>query len=572
MGSKGAGGAGDGIRTTGGVDDELRTATRVLTSCEQAAEQAGEPAAALAGALRDAADGLREPLRLAVAGQIKRGKSTLVNALLGERVALTGQLEVTFTVSELYYARERTVTVRHRDGTSRTLPAEAYGEMTARDESRASILTNVTRVEHGIPNELLRTFRLADTPGLGSVHGVDSRNSHDFLGISSFAGEEDRKAFEAALSASGRTAQELHDDSVREIKDAKAVLYVFARGLHDHDRLSVREFLGNTGDERTPLNTFGVLSRCDLLWPPSEDYAEEFDLLTWDPMAEAARMADKLLGRPGVRSVFYTIVPIAGLVGEGARLLTGDEIDVLAELAKAPPKVLVNRLRDTTRFALGELRGIDVPPERRRPLVERIGTWGIHRACGFLRDGATEDELRTALVEVSGVAALRDLVVRHFGSRESLMKLEDGLRGVEGTLAELRRRAAGGGTPVPPVAAEVAGRLERLRLNTAGFAELGILSAHYRGELRLSPAETEELLRVTGEHGTSLARRLDAPDTAGFQELRATALDRIRAWARREQDPALDRASRRAARAVRRSYERLLEHITEPPGPTEGGV
>ncbi|GAB7108264.1 hypothetical protein JCM4814A_65780 [Streptomyces phaeofaciens JCM 4814] len=79
---------------------------------------AGEPAAAPAGALRDTADGLREPLRLAVAGQIKRGKSTLVNALPGERVALTGQLEVTFAV----------------------------------------------------------TFRLADTPGLGSV-GPDSPGS-----------------------------------------------------------------------------------------------------------------------------------------------------------------------------------------------------------------------------------------------------------------------------------------------------------------------------------------------------------------------------------------------------------
>ncbi|MCX4762007.1 dynamin family protein [Streptomyces sp. NBC_01275] len=544
-----------------------------LTGCARAAEQAGKAADGLAQVLRAAADGLGEPLRLAVAGQIKRGKSTLVNALLGERIALTGQLEVTFTVSELYYARERRVTVRRRDGSSRTLPAEAFGEMTARDESRAALLADVERVEHGLPNPLLRAFRLADTPGLGSVHGVDSQNTHDFLGISSFAGEEDRKAFEAALAASGRTARDVHDDSVNEIRRADAVLYLFARGLHDQDRLGVREFLGNAGDDRTPLNTFGVLSRCDLQWPPSQDYDDDCDPLTWDPMAESAKIAEKNLERPSVRSVFFTIVPIAGLLGEGAQLLTGDELDVLADLAKAPPRVLVNRLTDTGVFATAEqLRGIDVPADLRRALIARIGSWGVHLACGFLRDGANEEQLRAALVEASGVGRLRDLVGRHFGNRNSLIKLDHGLRSVEGALAGLRRDAVNGGPAVPPVAAEVAERLERLRARTAGFAELAVLSAYYRDELRLSPAETDELLRITGEYGTSLPSRLGLPQDAAPHELRAAALARVHRWARREQDPTLDRPSLQAVRAVRRGCERLLHAVPESAASREEGA
>ncbi len=57
-------------------------------------------------------------MRLAVVGQIKRGKSNLVNALLGEDVAATGQLELTFTVSEFCDAEKRSVCVHYKDGTT----------------------------------------------------------------------------------------------------------------------------------------------------------------------------------------------------------------------------------------------------------------------------------------------------------------------------------------------------------------------------------------------------------------------------------------------------------------------
>ena len=70
----------------------------------------------LANRLRAVAQGLGQPVRLAVVGPVKRGKSTLVNALLREPVASVGVLETTYTVNELYYADSRRLRVSYRDG------------------------------------------------------------------------------------------------------------------------------------------------------------------------------------------------------------------------------------------------------------------------------------------------------------------------------------------------------------------------------------------------------------------------------------------------------------------------
>jgi hypothetical protein len=541
--------SGGGAKNAGRVEgmSAFPNALRVLRECEALAEgSAGGSDARLApvlDSLRTAQERLGQPMRLAVVGQIKRGKSTLVNALLGEQVAFTGQLELTFTVNEFRYGDDRAVFVLNKDGTSQgPLPPTALEGLTVRDQARADQLRRIRKVELTMPNPLLRTFRLVDTPGLGSVYGADADNTSDFLGISAaFGGEAEGAQVRATLAAMDRSAQEVHDDSVREIDGADAVLYLFSRALHERDYGAVADFLGSVRGSVTPLRAFAVLSRCDQYWPPDRDLPGEPDPLT-----------------------FFTVVPVAGLVGAGAQTLTQEQFGWLQDLAKVEPPVLVRRLRDAGRFATAaELPGVTLPASSRRRLVEQLSVWGIHLACGYLRADLGEQEVRDRLVADSGVRRLRELVIGHFGNRSSIIKFDHGIRDITAAIARFRlgvQRA--GGHALEPVDA-IADHIEQLRLSEHGSRELAALSSYYNAEVSLSAAEVAELLTVTGEHGTTCAARLGLPESASMGELAAAAAELVAKWARREQDPTLDRPTLRAAHTVRRSYDRIAFRINQ---------
>src|SRR3982750_4998997 len=70
---------------------------------------------------------LGEPLRVAIAGRLKAGKSTLVNALIGRRVAPTAVGECTRVVTRFRYGPADRVDVVCRDGQRKSLPLDDDG-------------------------------------------------------------------------------------------------------------------------------------------------------------------------------------------------------------------------------------------------------------------------------------------------------------------------------------------------------------------------------------------------------------------------------------------------------------
>jgi Dynamin family len=531
----------------------------LLAECEILAAAGRPQLAQLATAARNARLGLGQPLRLAVAGQIKRGKSTLVNALLGQDVAATGQLELTFTVTEFRHAERVTVTVRYKDGSEEDFPAGRLRELTVRDAENAHRIGRIHRVEYGFPNELLRSFRLVDTPGLGSIHGLDSANTMQTLGIAGFASATELAEINAMLGAMGRTAEQIHRDSAAELDRADAVLYLYSRAQHVRDLAAVESFAGASTASMTPLKAFGVLTRCDEFWPPQPGVPGWGDPMGYDPVAVGARLAAADLEQPEARRLFCTIVPVAGKVGIGAQSLTSEEFGWLADLSKGDLRVVADRLDDTATFAnRASLHGIMLPADQRAALVQRLGTWGIMRACCYLNAGLGPGEVRARLLSDSGLTRLRDLIIGHFGNRSALIKLDHGLGVIAAEIATCRREDPHTqDARLGRLVDGVADRIEYQRGLEHEFAELAVLTDHYNRRLSFTPDEVADMLSVTGEFGTSVAARLGSPGG----DLSAAAKDRIDAWARREQDPMLDPATAKAARILRHSYERVAQRI-----------
>jgi GTPase SAR1 family protein len=122
----------------------------------------------LLGRLEDVRARAASKLRVVVLGDFKRGKSTLINALLREHVAPTDVLPETVTINEFSFG----------DSPSTSLRLEGGGRVAIRSEDlRSSQLSTlmersperITRVDVRAPISLLRDIVLVDTPGTGDL-------------------------------------------------------------------------------------------------------------------------------------------------------------------------------------------------------------------------------------------------------------------------------------------------------------------------------------------------------------------------------------------------------------------
>jgi GTPase Era involved in 16S rRNA processing len=118
-----------------------------------------------------------ERFQLAALGQFKRGKSTVLNALLGESVLPTGVVPITAIATFLEPATDWRVRVTYTSEKIEKFDFE--GPEPARDcltkyvteESNPHNVLDVARVEVFLPSEFLqRGVVLIDTPGVGSTH------------------------------------------------------------------------------------------------------------------------------------------------------------------------------------------------------------------------------------------------------------------------------------------------------------------------------------------------------------------------------------------------------------------
>ncbi len=106
---------------------------------------------------------------IVVVGEFKRGKSTLINALLGIEVLPTGALPLTAVITEVVYGQEG-ATVTNLDGEHSEIGIEDLSDYVTEAGNPGNGL-QVERVEVRVPAELLASgVVLVDTPGIGSIH------------------------------------------------------------------------------------------------------------------------------------------------------------------------------------------------------------------------------------------------------------------------------------------------------------------------------------------------------------------------------------------------------------------
>lgn len=118
---------------------------------------------------------------VAILGQFKAGKSSLINNLIGKNVLPVGVIPVTTVITRLRYGPKERAIVKYFDDKTSEIRLEELEEYISELKNQAN-KKNVEVVDLELPSlEPYKGLRFVDTPGLGSVFRYNTEMSEEWL-------------------------------------------------------------------------------------------------------------------------------------------------------------------------------------------------------------------------------------------------------------------------------------------------------------------------------------------------------------------------------------------------------
>lgn len=522
-----------------------------------------------AGGITEVLRRLDTPLQLAVAGRIKSGKSTLVNAMIGRRVAPTDVGECTRLVTRFQYGTVDRIEVVLRDGRRSTIPFAPDGGIPADLSGAAGVaLEEVSHLEAYLTSALLQDITVIDTPGLGSLDTASVSRTEALLGVrgggtgggtGSGTGDDGDAAGDGPSrgdpdDSRDAGADALDDVSTFAVAGAEAVVYVFTQSVRSDDTAVLQTFTAATASrDAGPVNALAVLNKADTIPPDSVDGS---DGDVWRA-AERLAAAQAAVLRPRVADV----LPMNGLLAETTETgaFTGSDAEALRALSAVDDPLREAMLMSADLFTTLE---VGVETAARLRLLQLLDLHGVAVAIAELRadPALSAGELRRRLLQRSGLELLRRRLGEVFRMRADGIKASAALASL-GLLASVsddvheRQRITDG----------VEMLLQRPAAHQLRLLEaLTLVSS---GAVRLDDELTTEVLRLGGS--TEPDQMLGMPGRSSA-ELQAAALERA-GWWRSFASFGATPAQARIAHVVHRAYFLLWQRLSghrpsSPPG------
>jgi replication fork clamp-binding protein CrfC len=453
---------------------------------------------------------LNQPIRIALAGTLKAGKSTLVNALVGEDIAPTDATEATRIVTWFRHGPTPKVTANHRGGRRTNVP---IGRGAQGSPDHRGLTFDFTRLDpedvvdldvEWPAAELIDTT-IIDTPGTSSLSRDVSQRTLRLL---------------------------VPGDGVPRVD---AVVFLL-RTLNAADIALLNQIGELVGGSSGALGVIGVASRAD-----------EIGAGRIDAMMSAKDVAKRFTAEMDKTGICQAVVPVSGLLALTARTLRQSEFVALEKLAGVDAAELAKAMLSVDRF-VREDSSLPVDAATRAALLDRFGMFGVRISIAVLRAGVTDSvALADELLERSGLVALRDVIDQQFAQRSDLLKAHT-------ALLSLRRFVEHHPIYATPY---IVADIDPLLADTHAFEELRLLSQLRSRPTTLNEDEIVSLRRIIGGSGTDAASRLGLQPDAPYDGPRA-AFAAAQRWRRRADHPLNDPFTTRACRAAVRSAEAMV--------------
>ena len=351
-----------------------------------------EPGPLLTG-LRALRDDVGKPCVVAVVGQVNAGKSTFINALLGDDKAVVGTTETTATVNHFVYGGTgagAAVRCHWRSGHVTDATPEFLASLQGHDADTLERAAGIARLEYALPIPMLRTISIVDTPGAGSKVEEHESRTAEFLEL------ENR-------------LRDRHDAETRTIHEtADAVIYLVGAVAHALDEELLDRFASRGGVRVRAMNTLGVLAKADI-----------------SPQLVARRheLARKIAGQ--LEGELNDVVPVSAGMARALDRLGDAGLQALIDVVRPLPEAQLSLLlRDESLFTSHDPEGCPVPAADRRRLYDAARCeWRVFATIvAAARDAAGASELRAAMEELAGFDVLWRTLHDHFLVRAQMLR------------------------------------------------------------------------------------------------------------------------------------------------------
>ena len=336
--------------------------------------------------LRELEKTIVRPFNIALFGRVKTGKSSIVNALIGRALTITGCNETTATVNVISHVdRESDLknrfTVHWKDRPPETFPLSMLvKEWSGKDEKILQENVGQTNyIQLYSDDDKLALHEIIDTPGTDSVVSVHETVAQNFI-----------------------------NPSVQEGRKADALVYVFGITATESDEKSLKKFREGCLEGANAYNSIGVIHKWDgLYW----DNDGKMDDIT----SKCKRMREQL------GEVVADVVPVSAPLALFAESASSECLRKFFEI--------VDELKSDSRKMelLNDQEDWDDDAGRRdfRCSVKELLPWACFRIA--LRECVRRkckdiEECPKVLLELSGFSKFREILDHRFFKRGAIIR------------------------------------------------------------------------------------------------------------------------------------------------------
>jgi len=336
------------------------------------------------GDLEQIAESGRHVFTIAVVGRMKAGKSTLINSLIGEELAISGVEEATATVNWIRYGHGeqcRQAIVHYKDGRRESIPLSRLQEWAGKSPEVIEKIRQTAWIDFFAEKEFLKRVQIVDTPGTGSAVEEHEQAARDFLNaeVISLSREEGNKA--------------------------DAIIYVIPPVGRDNDLSTLEEFKSNRLSGSGPYNSVAVLHKWDGLSTGEETAA----LIA---QRKASQLKEQLKGQ------VLAVLPVSAPLSLASQVVKSESLTRLLEIVHCmESEDLSSLLRLADRW--------DRDPSRKKAKDDLKLNWNSFKLLILeIRQNNLKEaqEVRELLIELGGMHRLQQLLENHFFAPSEVIK------------------------------------------------------------------------------------------------------------------------------------------------------